>query len=167
MFFRDNGGWKLHKIECNHRGAVCKGSVFRCASRAIGLPATSLRATVSGQGLSGLSFKLTECDSGMQLPTIELDQDWMINNLYCNDHEQLLVEKIKQGDQVHIVSDGPFHPGMKIGTSAWVINSSSDHRHHLLENNLSLGAREAQFSHTSELSGMIGALAHWIRIGKM
>ena len=74
------------KRECNHRGAVRKGNIIRYASRIIGLSATPLRATVSGKGLSGLRFKLTGCDSKMQLSTMETDQDWTINNLHYNEN---------------------------------------------------------------------------------
>ena len=78
----------------------------------------------------------------MQLPTLEPDQDWMINNLYCNENELWLVDKIKQGDQFQVVTDGSFHPEMKTGTSAWLINSSSDRRYYLLRDNLNPGASE-------------------------
>ena len=54
---------------------------------------------------------------------------------------------------------------MKIGTSTWVITSSSDHRYHLLGYNLTLGASETQCSHVNELSGLLGVLEHWIGIG--
>ena len=77
-----------------------------------------------------------------------------------------MVDKIKQGDQVCIVSDDSFHPEMKIGTAAWVITSSSDHRHHFIGYNSTLGASETQCFHRSELSGLVGGLSHWIRIGK-
>ena len=56
----------------------------------------------------------------------------MINNLCGNENELWLVDNIKQGDQVFIVSDGSFNPEMKMGTAAWVITSSSDRRYHLL-----------------------------------
>ena len=54
------------------------------------------------------------------------------------------MDKIKQDDQVHVVSDGSFHPEMKMRIAAWVINSSRDNRCHLLGDNLTLGARETQ-----------------------
>lgn len=73
---------------------------------------------------------------------------------------------MKQGDQVLIVSDGSFHPEMKMVTAAWVITSSSDHTCYLLVDNLTPRDSKTQCSHRSELSGLIGGLAHWIRIGK-
>ena len=63
----------------------------------------------------------------------------MIQNLYYNKQEQWLVNRIKEDDRVYIMSDGSFHPGMKLGIAAWVITSSEDYCYYLLEDNLTLG----------------------------
>ena len=121
-----------------------KVNIFCYYSRAIGLSVTSLRATVLGKGTSGIRFKLTGWDSAIQLSTTEPDQAWIINNLHCSENELWLVDMTKQGDQVCIVSDGSFHSEIKMGTKDWMINSSSDHRYHLLGDNITLGASETQ-----------------------
>ena len=81
----------------------------------------------------------------------EEKRSWMIDQTQNMENEAWLVEQIKNNNKIMIVSDGSFHPDYKVGTSAWVITSESNHNTRIHGDNIIPGEIYLQCSHWSEL----------------
>ena len=99
------------------------------------------------------------------------DSDWThwIINKVENEHiiESFIKAVTNHNKKVVIVSDGSFHPKMKISAAAWVIDIKDYENSYIFGNNIISGQKEIQYSYRSELGGLIGAIFHWIKLSKI
>ena len=63
-----------------------------------------------------------------------------------------------------IVSDGSYHPEIKVGTAAWIITTESTLSTPIFGDNIIPGDSIIQYLYHSELGGLISTLFHWNRI---
>ena len=69
--------------------------------------------------------------------------------------DALLTSKIRQQYKVLIISDGSYHPIFQLGTAAWVITTIHTLYSLVYRDNIIPGDSVIQYSHRSEISGII------------
>ena len=83
----------------------------------------------------------------------------MVCNTFNNADKQQVAHSISSDEGVIAVSDGLYHPDYHHGTAAWII-CNRQQTAQVFGNNLTPGSKIAQYSHCSELSGLIGVVKH-------
>jgi len=78
--------------------------------------------------------------------------------------DALLTSKIRQQYKVLIISDGSYHPTFQLGTAAWVITTIHTLYSLVYRDNIIPGDSVIQYSHRSEISGIIRVVCHLKRI---
>ena len=71
----------------------------------------------------------------------------MVNNKYYEDKELWLVNRVREGTSIFIISDGSFHLELKKGGVAWLILASNDQSYYIIGDNLYPEPKEAQCSY--------------------
>ena len=142
----------------NCRSVVKKGTLFKYNSDAMALPPNTQHATVIQyqNSIKGWS------NNGTTLPLDTQDgtsYDWMVQNTHQHTNESVISRALLQGNKLMTVSDGSFLPDLQHGTAAWIIQSENSTKS-ISGNNIVPGSKEAQFSHRSEICGLIGAIHH-------
>ena len=79
---------------------------------------------------------------------------WMLHTTQ-DTSTNYIVSQLHQNIPLKAVSDGSFHPIIKVGTAAWTIQAT-DPSLSISGNNVVPGNNQIQCSHRSELSGLIG-----------
>ena len=99
-------------------------------------------------------MKEAEHHNSTQLPF----SHWFIRSKQ-NEHLELwLVEKVKIGKKVCIISDRSYSPLVKVRVAVWVIRVWNDQENYIFSTNVTPREKEIQYSHQSELGRLVGAL---------
>ena len=131
-----------------------------------------MRATVITDCHNNNRFRITGWapENIINTPTHEQQEEakkeWMVQQIYHRDEEEWIIHQLQTQQQIMIVSDGSYHPDYQVGTSAWVITSSTDTTRRIYADNIVPGDRHIQCPHRSELCGLIGAVQHIQQICK-
>ena len=157
--------WKVYKPRRTH-GAVTRMNAFQYSQSSNNLPLDAMRATIIQDQQNHNRVRITGwahehfIDQPTQQQKEEEKKVWMVNNVYNQQEEQWIVEQLRQNIPLMIVSDGSYHPQHKVGTSAWVIASTSDTSRRIQGDNIVPGQAHVQCPHRSELTGLVGAVRH-------
>ena len=167
LYFRNthNNTWKTYKRVCLH-GQTHKLNAFQYSTTTRNLPLDAVRATVQYDPRNHNRFRITGWAPENiihQTTTEEKDEQnmtWMINQVYNTPAENWIIQQLRHGHKLMVVSDGSYHPQYKVGTSAWVITSENDTSQRIYADNIIPGDEYLQCPHRSELGGLIGAIRH-------
>ena len=157
--------WKVYK-RTRTAEAVSLMNRFRFYTTTNDLPIDAMRAMMIRDRNNANTFRITGWapENIIPIPTFDEQEEekmkWMVSNTYNRQDEQWIVNQLRQGQRIMIVSDGSYHPTHEVGTSAWVITSSTDTSRRIYGDNIVPGDSYVQCAHRSELAGLVGAVGH-------
>lgn len=158
--------WRMWKRESN-RGRLGPTSKFKYFTTRTRIPVSSQKATIQHYSdsrilLTGWSQSLEDnrISYSLELTTDSLHLDSFHTEAQANS----LVPHLLQGN-VNIVCDGSYHPKLKIGAAAWVIESTNEEIRIQGSKGVT-GPSQAQSACRSELFGIFYSLAHLFHLIK-
>ena len=136
-------------------------NVFQYDSATHNLPIDAVRAKVTHDRINANRFRIKGWapENIINEPTTQLKElrkiSWMIKHDYKQQDEAWIMQQVKEGHRLMIVSDGSYHPEYKMGTAAWVITTSNDTTRRIYADNTVPGHKYLQCPHRSELCGLV------------
>ena len=153
--------WKYNQLH-SQVGEGQNNTVFTYDLLALSLPPTAMQATiVRHHNHNQFSLKLWSEDNGRPEPSqfnnYISNMQWIVKEVIHNNDENVLATTPQSSITIRAVSDGSYHPTYQYETSAWIIKIHHNDRAITGANVVPVDAK-SQFSHLSELCGLIGAI---------